>query len=119
MINASYNSKHNAVVIEFTGTVTRAQVEKSVLDLEKIIPADGKGFTVVTDLSGLSKMELDVREAVSRSMDLLNAKGTQRVMRIVPDSSKDIGFNILSAFHYSKGVKILTLESWKEVWERF
>jgi hypothetical protein len=119
MIKASYDTRHNAVVIEFSGSVTRAQAEKSLIDVEKALPKHGKGFTVITDLSGLEKMGLDVKDAVTRSMDLLNAHGVERVIRVIPDSSKDIGFNILSAFHYSKGVKILTLESWREIWEKF
>ena len=119
MIKASYNVKHNAVIIEFRGAVGRAQADRSVIDVEKALPKRGKGFTVITDLSGLQKMDLDVKDAITRSMDLLNARGAQRVIRVIPDSSKDIGFNILSIFHYSKGVKILTLESWREVWESF
>ena len=119
MIKASYDARHNAVVIEFKGAVNKAQAERSVLDVEKAVPKRQKGFTVITDLSGLQKMDLSVKDAITRSMDLLNARGAQRVIRIIPDSSKDIGFNILSVFHYSKGVKILTLESWREVWEKY
>ena len=118
MIKTSYDAKHNAVIIEFRGAVDAAQADRSVTDIEKVLPKDGKGFTLLTDMTGLQKMDPDVQGAITRTMDLLNAQGVKRVIRVIPDSSKDIGFNILSAFHYSKGVKILTLESWREAVER-
>jgi hypothetical protein len=44
-------------------------------------------------------------------MDLCNQKGISKIVRIIPDSQKDIGFNILSLFHYRHGIPIVTCET--------
>ena len=39
-------------------------------------------------------------------MKLCNAKQIGTVVRVIPDPTKDIGFNIMSRFHYSPEVKL-------------
>ena len=118
MIKTKYDRKHNAVVIEFEGHVDTTQGEQFFKDIQKVVPKHGKGFTLLTDMTSLDKMDLQVKDAITKAMDLFNDNGITRVLRVIPDDDKDIGFNILSAFHYSKGVKILTLQSREEALER-
>lgn len=118
MIRVSYDKKHHAVVIEFLGVVTPADGEQFFVDAEDVLPKCEKGFSVLTDISGLERIEPDVKNAIARSMDLLNERGVKKIVRVIPDPSKDIGFNILSIFHYGKDVKILTVESRAEAWKR-
>ena len=113
MIKSTYDAKRNAVIIEFEGHVDASQSEQFLADVQKTLPK-AQGFSVLTDLTALEKMDRDVQGTVTEVMDILNAHGVGRVVRVIPDSGKDIGFNILSVFHYSKGVKILTLESREE-----
>ena len=47
-------------------------------------------------------------------MDLFNAKGVAMVVRVIPDPKRDIGLNILSLFHYSRKVRIVTVKSLDE-----
>jgi hypothetical protein len=47
-------------------------------------------------------------------MDLCNKKGIALVVRVIADPRKDIGFNILSIFHYRRGVRIVTVETLDE-----
>jgi hypothetical protein len=35
-------------------------------------------------------------------------------VRVIPDSRKDIGLNIMSLFHYRRGVRIVTCETLAE-----
>ena len=44
----------------------------------------------------------------------LNKKGIEMVVRVIPDPRKDIGLNILSLFHYRRGLRILTYETLDE-----
>ena len=118
MIRVSYDKPRNVVVIEFLGTVTPADGEQFFLDAEHVLPKCGNGFAVLTDISGLDRIEPDVKDAIARSMDLLNSHGVKKVVRVIPDPAKDIGFNILSIFHYDKDVMIMTVESREEGWER-
>lgn len=113
MIKTTYDAKYNAVVIEFAGKVNAAQAEQNLLDIPRAIPKNKKSFNVLVDLSELESMDLTVQGPITKAMDLLNARGVAVVVRVIPDPAKDIGFSILSVFHYSRKVKILTVESRK------
>jgi hypothetical protein len=45
---------------------------------------------------------------VRRMMDMCNEKGVEMIVRVIPDPHKDIGFSILSLFHYHRQVRIVT-----------
>lgn len=47
-------------------------------------------------------------------MELLGRHGVSKVARVIPDPGRDIGFNILSIFHYSRSVKIHTCPTREE-----
>lgn len=114
MIRVSYDSTLNAVVIVFSDQVDITQAEQSYIDIQKATPKHGKGFKILTDLSKVESMEPGVRAAIKKSMDFFNQNGVTEVIRIIPDPSKDIGFSIMSLFHYSKDVQILTVSSFEE-----
>ena len=48
---------------------------------------------------------------IAKTMELARNPGIARVVRISPDRSKDIGFNIMSLFHYPHGLPIITCEN--------
>jgi len=81
------------------------QGEAEVLALLAEIP---RGFRVVQDLSQLEAMDAKAVEWVGRMMDLFYERGVGRVVRVIPDPSKDIGFNILTVFHYRLSPEIIT-----------
>ncbi len=114
MIKVSYNKEHNAIVIEFIGEVDAAQGEQQILDIKKAIPKDKKGFTLLVDLTLVEKMDPKVKGSIKKAMDLLNVNGVTKIFRVIPNPEKDIGLNIMSFFHYSPTVKIVTLPSRKD-----
>ncbi len=73
-----------------------------------------KGFTILTDLSGLDSMELDCVPYLTRLMDACREMGVATVVRIVPDPRKDIGLNILSIVHLKSGVRVVTCQNAEE-----
>jgi hypothetical protein len=72
------------------------------------------GFRLLTDLSGLESMDLACVPYIKRMMDLCNKQGVELVVRVIPDPHKDIGFNILSLFHYRRRVRIVTCPTLEE-----
>ena len=114
MIKVGYNDKRNVVIIEFIDKIDAAQAEQSYLDIQKIIPQCNKGFKILTDLSRVEFMDPKSVGMIKKSMDFFNSKGVTEIVRIIPDSGKDVGFNIMSLFHYSKNVKLITVESREE-----
>ncbi len=111
MIKVSYDRKCNALVIEFIGTIDAAQAEHSFLEVRKVLPKQAKGFKLLTDFTLAESMDIKIKESVEKAMDFLNERGVTEILRVIPDPAVDIGFNILSAFHYSKKVAVLTLQS--------
>ena len=103
------------VVIEFVGKIDVQQAKQSYLDIQKVTPKDGKGFKILTDLSRVESADLEIAPVIKKSMDFFDSQGVTEIIRVIPDPAQDIGFNILSLFHYSKKVKFITVQSQKEI----
>jgi anti-anti-sigma regulatory factor len=104
----------NLVRVRYLGHVTAAGLKVFVLRVEETLPGLRAGFTVLTDLSELESMDLDCVPYLTKIMDLCRANGVGTVVRVIPDPTKDIGFNILSLIHLRRGVKIVTCENLAE-----
>ena len=111
MIKVSDNQEHNTVIIEFVGKIDAAQGEQYLPDIPKVLPKHGKGFTLLVDLSAVESMDPGIKAAIKKAMDLINAHGVTKIIRVIPRLEQDIGLNIMSLFHYSSSVKIVTLPS--------
>lgn len=102
----------------FRGVVTSQALhvlsERSAAQIAGMKP----GFTVLADLSDLEQMELDCVPHITRLMDLFRQAGVGRVVRVIPDRSKDIGFTLLSHTHYRGAVPVETVASRAEVEQR-
>jgi len=48
---------------------------------------------------------------IEAMMDVFRQKGVGLVLRVVPDARKDIGFRVMSYFHYGRAVPVLTVDS--------
>lgn len=107
------------LVITFSGNFDLAQGEQFLKGIYGIVPKLAKGFSVLTDLSLLEHMDINAGLYIERVMDLLNKGGVTKVVRVIPDQEKDIGFNIMSLFHYSPEVAIITCKSYQESEEYF
>lgn len=97
--------------IRFCGEVLPEHVKVEVDRLAQQIALLGAGFAMVTDLSELENMDLDCAPHLTRLMDLCRAAGLDRVVRIIPDPRKDIGFNVLSQFHYRGRIPIAVCQT--------
>jgi hypothetical protein len=109
--DAAFDAPRNLLRLRYNGHVAAAEMRAFAEEVRSLVPKARKGFTVLTDLSGLDSMELDCAAELTRVMDELKAKGVGTVVRIVPDPSKDIGFNILSIIHYRRGVHVVTCKT--------
>jgi len=114
MFSLSTDNKGNKLIITVKDYFDLQQAEQFYAELAKNIPKLKKGFIVLTDLSFLERMDMNARMFIEKAMDLFNKHGVSRVIRIIPDQGKDIGFNIMSLFHYSAGVAIHTYKSYQE-----
>jgi len=69
------------------------------------------GFLILSDLSHLESMDPACAPPLGTLMDLCSAGGLSTVLRVMPDPSKDIGFNIISRFHQPPPVRTETFET--------
>ena len=111
MCNLKFDKIRNILKITFEGIIDKQQVEELHAEVLQIAPQLKQGFTLLSDLSLLKEMDVKVHKAIEKSMDICNQCGVSKVIRIIPSQVGDIGFNIMSLFHYSKDVKIYTYES--------
>lgn len=117
MYSIKMGDSGNRLDISYIDHFDLRQGEQFYKELQEIAPKLKKGFMLLADLSSLERMDLDAKVCIEKAMDLLNKKGISKVVRIVPDDTKDIGLNILSIFHYSSKVATHTYRSYHEAEE--
>jgi hypothetical protein len=69
------------------------------------------GFFLLTDLTNLESMEASCAPDLGAIMELCSAKGMTTIVRVIPDPTKDIGFDLISQFHLQLPVKTQTHQS--------
>ena len=53
-------------------------------------------------------------EELGKIMEILDQHEMEHVVRVIPDSAKDIGFNILARFHYHNNPRMNNCETMAE-----
>ena len=101
-------------VISVAGHVSGEEVKEAARQVREIVEDVKPGFRVLTDFRWLDSMEPAAARHVAEIMDALAEKKVGLVVRVIPDPHKDIGFNILSQFHYGSDVRVATFESLAE-----
>ena len=114
MVTVKPDAPRNLLVLKFSGQVASEEVKQHMPDVVRALAALKPGFCLLTDLSELESMEYAAAPYISHTMDQCNGKGVVRVVRVIPDNRKDIGFKMLSYFHYGHQVGIITCETLQE-----
>jgi len=118
MFKVETKSACNLVFIMYSGKVEPADLvlgrPKLVVALATVRP----GFRLLTDLSELAEMKYACAKEIEAMMDLVRKKGVAEVVRVIPDPHKDIGFKVMSFFHYGRAVPVLTCDTRAEALEK-
>ena len=114
MYLAQFDSASNLLKLSFTGRVGGDEAKSCAQEIEVLLEEAKPGFGLLTDLSALESMDLACVPYLEHTMDCCTKKGIETVVRVIPDARKDIGFNILSLFHYDRRVRIVTCETMQE-----
>ena len=118
MFKTTINTNLNLLAMSFSQHVTALELQKHRSQSEALVQQLQPGFCILTDLSSLDSMDFACATAIEHIMDLCRAKGVGKVVRIIPDPKKDIGFKKMSYFHYGHHVPIATCETVAEAMER-
>jgi hypothetical protein len=111
MYSVEADRSKRLVVVSAAGRVTKEEVKTAAQEVREIVKDAEPGFHVLTDFRWLESMDPAAAPHVAEMMDALSEKQLGSVTRVVPDPSKDIGFNILSQFHYDPKIPINTFET--------
>ena len=102
MFDAIINRQRDLLIIHFSEAVDREQTRESVERVKALTANLKPGFTVITDMGRLKHMDFDCAQDVGELMDLCNKAGVSHVCRVIPSREVDIGWNIISRFHYDE-----------------
>ena len=102
MFDAIINKKGTLLVVHFSEIVDRDQTRQTVECVRQLIKNVQPSFTVITDLGRVTHMDFECTEDIGQIMDLCNTAKVARVFRVIPNEGVDIGWKILSHFHYDQ-----------------
>ena len=114
MFQTEVDKSKNLLKISYTQHVGPEEIQSCATQVQVLLAGLQPGFRLLTDLSGLETMDFACVPYIKQIMDLLNQQGVELVVRVIPDPRKDIGLNIMSLFHYRRGVRIVTCENLEE-----
>ena len=118
MFEVGIDKARNLVMVTFRGHVDRAEAQQSRQQVAAVLEGVLPGFRLLTDLSELDSMEYDCAPEIQASMDLFRTKGVAGIVRVIPDPRKDIGFKVMSYFHYGQAIPLVTSETRAEALEK-
>lgn len=108
MFLATTNKARRLLHLSYINKVTVADLERGYSEVLALLAELPGGFQMLADLGRLESMDIACEEIVGKMMEMLEQHGLERVVRVIPDPSKDIGLKIIGLFHYSKKVRIVT-----------
>jgi anti-anti-sigma regulatory factor len=118
MIQMKHDKALNLFKIIFSQKVDHAEAKEYREKIEAMSPDLQPGFRVFVDLSQLEQMDSACASEIRAVMDLFQKIGVSKIVRVIPDPHKDIGFKLMSKFHYGHDVPILTCETLEEGLEK-
>jgi hypothetical protein len=111
---ATSNKAKGLLHMSYIGHVTAADLQRSHNGVVALLSEMPAGFKMLVDLDRLESMDTDCVEELGKIMDLLDQHGMKQVVRVIPDPTKDIGFNILARFHYHHNLRITNCKTMVE-----
>lgn len=111
MILTAANKAKHLLVILFVGRVELKEIAENSPDLFATVAQLEPGFTILADFSQLEWMDVHCAPEIAKIMNLCAQKGVNKIIRVIPDPSKDIGFTILSRFHYPNKPRMIVCET--------
>jgi hypothetical protein len=100
--------------LSYIGHVKASDFRHSQKELDVILSELPAPFHVLADMSHMASMEITCEDEIVRMMELCNQRGLETVIRVIPEPQRDIGMNILSAFHYPRRVRVITCKTLEE-----
>ena len=114
MFLVTTNKSKRLLHFSFIQHVSADELKRGLVDVKALLADMPTGIHVLADLGRLESMDLACGEIFGKSMELCDQHGVKLVVRMIPDPAKDIGLNILSAFHYKHRPRTVVCETMEE-----
>jgi hypothetical protein len=115
MFLTELNRSQRLLKITVTGHSTPEEARSCLENLQSLLTDFQPGLRLFADLSGVLSMPTTAAPYIGQFMELCAEKGVELVVRLLPtEPSKDIGFAIMSHFHYPPGIRIVTCATREE-----
>jgi hypothetical protein len=108
MVIVTSNKAKRLLFISFIEKVHPAELKSNREDIKTLLTELSPGFRLLVDYSPMESMDLDCAPEIGRTMELIDRSGVSMVVRVIPDSTKDIGMNILTLIHYRSKPHVIT-----------
>jgi hypothetical protein len=114
MFLAASNKTRRLLHLSYIEHVDAADLRRGYEDVVALLADLPAGFVMLVDLDRLESMDIACVEGLGKMMELLDQRGLEQVVRVIPDPTKDIGFNILARFHYHNNPRTTNCETMTE-----
>jgi len=111
MFLATSNKAKQLLHMSYIGRVGPEELQRGEEDTKRLLAEMSPGFRVLADLERLEFMDVACATEIGRMMEHMDQLGIGMVVRVIPDPNKDIGLNILTAFHYRRRPRVVTCEN--------
>jgi hypothetical protein len=114
MFLATSNKAKRLLHLSYIQHIKPEELKRGLEDMKTLLADLPPGFRLLVDFGRLESMDPACTTEIGRIMELLDRSGVGMVVRVIPDSNKDIGFNILSLFHYPHHPQTVTCKNMVE-----
>ena len=114
MFLAMTNKAKRLLYFGYIQQVRTKDLQRGLEEMPALLADLPPGFHLLVDLARLESMEPACATQIGKVMELCDQHGVGLVVRVIPDPAKDIGFNLLSIFHYPHHPRTATCKTMSE-----
>lgn len=114
MFQVDFQEAQQLLTVRFHENVDPDQMSRCGEEIKTLLADVAPGWRMLTDLSALGAMDPNCAPAVKTIMTLCNAKKVSLIVRVIPDTRKDIGYGLMTIFHYDRSVQVFACETLEE-----
>lgn len=118
MISTTLYPEKNVIHVRFSDCVTTSQFDEFHQNLQALLDRLSERFVLISDFSELNLMDFACWKPIGYMMERMAQASVSEVIRIMPDSRKDIGCGILSTFHYPARLPVRIFDNLPDVLQR-
>ena len=100
--------------LSYIGRVSVEDLQHGSKELTALLAELPAGLRILVDLGRLESMDIGCVKIVGSMMEVMEQHGMELIVRVIPDPTKDIGFNLISRFHYHRSPRTVTCKTMVE-----